>query len=160
MFIVKLTDSHRKNKKTVLQIFKLFEKWGAISIDGTATCFGFQYSDASNIFENLLIRGYSSYEVLPGPTIRVSSLGSSIVWSDYFSRQSHYETLDENSWKILSPKCKKECVINLVYQGNQYLLIDNETGNFISYLSSLEETLQKKFLAICEKYKEKCKVSN
>jgi len=155
MFII----NQNANKKNGLQIFKLLGKWGALSLTGNATCIGFQYDDACKIFEDLLIQG-SSYEILPGPTIRVSSHGNSIGWVDYFSRQSKYELLDEDSWKLLSPKGKKEILIDIVYQGGQYLLIDNETGNFIVYMSSLEETLQKKFLAICEKYHSKAKVSN
>ena len=160
MFIIKPSDSLKKTSKSALQVFKLFGKWGATSINGNSTCFGFQYSDSSDIFENLLKQGYSSYEISPGPTIRVSSQGKSTVWADFFSMQSHYEALDESSWNILSPKGKKECVINLVYQGDQYVLIDSETGNFICYLYSLNETLQQKFLSLCEKYRDKYKVSN
>lgn len=153
MFIIKQTYPHHKNSKTILQVFKLLGKWGAISMNGSSTPFGFQYSTASEIFDNLIMQKCTSYELLPGPTIRISAEGSSIVWKDYFQRLARPEALDEDSWKILSPTGKKYCVINLVYLTDNYLLIDNETGDFICYLSSLDETLQKKFLELCEKYK-------
>ena len=150
MFIVR--ETNRKTSNTSLQVFKLLGNWGAVTVDGTATFIGFSYADLNDLLV-VLMKKMPSFEVLPGPTVRLTSYNNQVVWTDYFSNNPKHQKLDEDSCKILCPPDQPDCIINLVYQGGKYLLIDSQTGGSITPMTHLKEPLQKAFLALCKKYK-------
>lgn len=157
MFLLKQklsANSKSNSPPVVLQLYKLHGNWGALCMDGSGTEIGFQYPDVGNVLIDLFKKKQNHYEISPGPTIRIRSYGECAVWSDYFcDHPNENKTLDESSQELLCPEKHKEYVLNLVCQGNGYVLIDNETGMFVTFLSQLEESLQKDFLSLCKKYK-------
>lgn len=157
MFLLKqipLNNPKDKRSPAVFQLYKLHGNWGALCMNGSGTEIGFQYPDVGNVLIDLFKKTQHHYEIFPGPTVRVCSYGDNAVWSDYFcNHPTENKTLDESTQKLLCPEKHKEYVLNLVCQGNGYVLIDNETGMFVTFLSQLEESLQKDLLLLCDKYK-------
>lgn len=151
MFLLKTLNRRSKTPEKTLQVFKLFENWGALYLQENSTCVGFKYPDLSSVLEDLLRMGIS-YELQPGPTIRVLSYGNGTLMSDYFSPTHLSKEIDEESKKILCPDNQSERIINLVYQGGKYLLIDANTGVVITLLSELK-SFEKDLLELCNKYK-------
>ena len=157
MFFLAHTNTHptksKKDSRSVFQIFPLLGKWGALSISGDSTPIGFQYDDVNKVYESLMKKGFTSLEVFPGPTIQIASYGSnSFSWSDYFSDYSKTSNLDSDSYKILCQDGQKRRTINIVFQGNKFILLDNENGELITFLSCLNEELQEDFISLFEKY--------
>lgn len=151
MFILKTSKHHSKASEKTLQVFKLFENWGALSLQGNSTCAGFKYPDLGNLLEDLL-KNEITYELYPGPTIRIFSYGTATHMSDYYSSTHLSKEIDQESQKILCLNDQNERIINLVYQGDKYLLIDANTGVVITLLSELK-SLERDLLELCQKYK-------
>ena len=49
MFLLKTLNRRSKTPEKTLQVFKLFENWGALYLQENSTCVGFKYPDLSSV---------------------------------------------------------------------------------------------------------------